>query len=293
MLTERTYDEQYIDLLKELLRDGEWSSNRTGINTLFKIGHYMGIDCEHEFPLLTTKRVYWKSAFAEILGFIRGYDSAKDFRSIGCKVWDQNANENDQWLNNPNRNGTDSLGRIYGVQWRRWYDPQTNQSIDQLKKVVDDLSNGIDDRREIITAWNPAELDLMALPPCHFTMIFSLSENKSKLNLSLIIRSNDVFLGNPFNIAQYAFLLNVIAKITKKRVGVLHYFCSNVHIYRNHLDQVKEQLTRSPKGNRPWINISNKVDSLEFLENTDEPIENWANVINYDPHPPIKASMAV
>ena len=292
-------DDLYSDLVQSILEEGEWSENRTGIRTLFKIGHYMKIDCSEYFPLLTTKRVYWKSAFSEMLGFIRGYDNAAEFRKLGCKVWDQNANENKEWLENPYRTGQDDLGQIYGVQWRYWYDEVNKTHIDQLQKVITDLSNGVDNRREIITAWNPSRLTQMALPPCHYTMIFSLTNNKTTLDLSLFIRSNDVFLGNPYNISQYAFLLHLMARITNKKVGNLHYHSTNVHIYENHMNQIREQISRTPKIQKPQIHFHGAAkrlsgdDLFEFIETTDIPLDNWVQIIGYDPHPAIKAPMAV
>ena len=283
----KSIDEQYKNLLEDVLRNGEWQQNRTGVPTLFKIGAHLSIDCSQSFPLLTTKKVYWKSAFAEMLGFIRGYDNAADFRALGCNVWNKDANENVCWLNSSHRRGKDDLGRIYGVQWRSW-----EPGIDQLRNVVKDLSLDIDNRREIIIAWNPAELEQMALPPCHFAMTFSLTEERSKVNLSVFQRSWDLALGCPYNITQYAFLLNLIAVITKKRVGVLHFHAVNVHIYENHLEGIQEQLRREPKEQHPKIWIDPDLcDSLDFIDEASRSMDEWVAVYNYDPHPPIKFEM--
>jgi thymidylate synthase len=217
-------------------------------------------------------------------------------------VWDKDANENVQWVNNPHREGTDDLGRIYGVQWRQWSDegfiPQGDNvfefddtSIDQLKNVIDDLKAGIDNRREIITAWNPVELHMMALPPCHYMMIFSLTKNNTTLDLSFFMRSNDVALGLPYNIAQYAFLLHLIARITNKKVGNLHYHGTNVHIYEPHIEGLKKQISRLPKFEKPKLTLAPECDTLEFLETTEKPISEWVDVKNYDPHDPIKFEM--
>ena len=282
---------QYLNTVVDVLKNGEKSSNRTGIDTLFKFGLSMKFNLQNGFPLLTTKKMAWKSAFAEMLGFLRGYDNAADFRKLGCHVWDQNANENEEWLNNPFRKGTDDIGRAYGVQWRQW---RTNNSttINQLKKVYDDLRQGKDNRREIVTAWNPAELDRMALPPCHMFMQFGIRRSEHLLDLSVYIRSNDIGLGMPFNIAQYAFLLTVMAQITGYKPGTLHYFAFNYHIYENHIKPLKEQVKRIPR-DAPTIYINPDCDSLEFLETTKLPIEKWVEIDNYNPHPYIKMEMAV
>ena len=295
-------DQSYFDIVKRIMLEGEdEQDNRTHIPTRFVIGHYMQLPVHSQFPLLTTKRVFWKAAFAEMIGFIRGYNSAADFRKLGCNVWNKNANENQQWLQNPYRKGEDHLGRIYGVQWRDWN--SGTRSIDQLQKVIDDLSRDCDDRREIITAWNPGEIDLMALPPCHMTMVFSLSKQKTRVNLFVLIRSNDVFLGMPFNIAQYAFLLHLVSKMTGKQVGDLHYYANNVHIYHSHFSQIHTQMSRIPTYNVPTLSFHREYDEMnmkqwyEFIMQyaPDEigKIDQWVSIDNYDPHPPIKAEMAV
>ena len=298
-----TFDTQYTILANDILETGEWSNNRTGVRTKFKIGKLLEFDLSKEFPILTTKYVYWRSAISEMVGFIRGYDNAADFRNIGCNVWNQNANENKEWLKNPNRKGTDDLGRIYGVQWREWDAGlltqtsentfEIDQPVDQLKMVVDDLSKDIDNRREIVTAWNPGEMSIMALPPCHMTMIFSLVEEKTKVDLFVVIRSSDVGLGLPFNTAQYAFLLNFIARITNKKVGTLRIYLNNVHIYENHIDGIKEQLKRMPLICNPKLDLSDDLSSLEALETTSKPIQDLIHLNDYEYHPAIKLPMAV
>ena len=291
-----SFDEYYLSLIKDLINTGERSSNRTGIDTLYKLGLYMEIDMQKGFPLLTTKKIAWKAAFGEMLGFIRGYTNAKQFRSLGCRVWDQNANENIDWLNNIYRIGTDDLGLIYGYQWRNWNKIGTSltdiSNIDQLNLVYNDLKNNIDNRREIITAWNPGLLHKMALPPCHMTMQFGLRENNTVLDLFLYIRSNDVGLGMPFNVAQYSWLLHLMAKITGHTPGKLLYYAFNYHIYVNHIDALLSQLTRDCRQS-PQIEINSIVDSLEFLETTELPIDQWTFIHNYEPHPLIKMLMAV
>ena len=289
-----SFDQYYLTLVQDLINTGETASNRTGIDTLYKLGLYMEIDLQKEFPLLTTKKIAWRAAFAEMLGFIRGYTNANDFRNLGCRVWDANANENVEWLKNPYRFGQDDLGPIYGYQWRNWSKslPTGHVNVDQLRQVYEDLKNNIDNRREIITAWNPGELHKMALPPCHMTMQFGLRNSNQILDLFLYVRSNDVGLGMPFNVAQYSWLLHLMAKITGHIPGKLLYYAFNYHVYVNHIEALKQQLSRNPL-TAPSIEISDVVDSLEFLENTNLPIDQWTFIDKYNPHPIIKMPMAV
>lgn len=295
-----TFDEYYIKLVNDVLTTGELATNRTGIDTLYKNGLYMEFDMEEGFPLLTTKRVPWKSAFGEMLGFIRGYTNAADFRALGCSVWDKNANENVEWLQNPNRKGIDDLGLIYSSRWRNWksiYYSIPDQDfiavkVDQLQDVYEKLENNIDDRRLIIEGWNPAELHLQALPVCHKTMQFSLRNNKQYLDLFLHVRSNDIGLGMPFNVAQYAWLLHLMAKITGHKPGKLLYFAMNYHIYVNHIDALKEQISRDIRP-MPKLVLDDCVTDLIFLECTKLPLQDWTSVLNYNPHPNIKMDMAI
>ena len=559
-------DQRYHDHINDILNHGEWEhDNRTGIATQFKIGSYWELDASpSSFPIITTKRVYWKSAFAEMIGFLRGYSSAADFRKLGCKVWDQNANENTQWLSNPYRHGQDHLGRVYGVQHRQWintdwqtqvelvdavnqlphndgvdapftlnnqmltpvyndntddfigkmfknnnneqfkviervntqHNPmykiqfinstsiknvtksqikrgqvkdlyssvcctgekitnkppyysaayklwhnmmakyhlknneshnnvfvdsnwrcfenfwkdlpniigfdqwrenpnkyaldkdyyssnyygkgvviflpknynkyvstntdgsmirathkQTNQIfeftspafftntmniknksivdhalktqngqtktwsfervypppgktykqkffIDQINMVINDLKNNVDNRREIITAWNPNELNKMALPPCHMTMVFSLVKNKSTVDLFLLLRSSDGGLGLPYNITQYAFLLNIIAHVTNKIPGTLRVYANNAHIYQNHIDALNIQLNRTSSlhesGNHPQLVINQNVTLNDIISpSSNVTLDQIAHINYYKPHPPVKMDMAV
>jgi thymidylate synthase len=297
----KSIDEQYIALAKSIIENGEWKENRTGYRTLSQIGGYLKIDCSESFPLLTTKKVFWKAAFAEMLGFIRAYDNAEDFRKIGCNVWDKDANENQDWLNNPNRRGTDDLKYIYGVQWRYW----STAEIDQLQMVVDDLKEGIDTRREIVTAWNPQDMEhnlrggktkipsQMALPPCHILMQWHLTKNKRALDLSVYQRSWDAFLGAPFNIAQYAFLLHLISGITNKKPNILHFHPGDVHIYEPHIPLIKNQIARVPKKDKIKIDID--FSEIKYLSDFDKislnNIDDWVKIHNYNPHPAIKGVM--
>jgi len=252
---------QYLDLCKKTINEGIRKTNRTGIDHIGYTGDMMKFDLSKGFPVVTTKKLFWKSAIAEMLGFLRGYDNAEDFRKLGCNVWNANANENQTWLNNPNRTGEDDLGRIYGVQARYW--ASTNGSLDQLKNVYYDLKQGKDNRREIVTHWNPGELDDMALPPCH--MFYQFGRHGNKLNLSMYQRSCDVPIGVPFNITGYAWLLSVMAQITGHKVGTFTHFLHDIHIYENQMELMKEQISRKPF-ELPTLKINPDIKTLEDLE---------------------------
>lgn len=258
---------QYLDLCKQVLDTGIRKSNRTGVDTIGIHGAMMKFDLSEGFPAVTTKQLYWKACFAEMLGFLRGYDSAGQFRSLGCNVWDANANENEQWLANPNRKRKDDLGRIYGVQGRRWasrgYQGRSEGYVDQLKMVVDDLSAGRDNRREIISYWNPGEMNRMALPPCHLLHQFGIDGHK--LNLSMYQRSCDLPLGVPFNIAGYAWLLTVIAQITGLTPGTFTHFLHDVHVYVDQVELLQRQVLSTPH-KLPTLRITPAIQSLEDLE---------------------------
>lgn len=258
------FDDEYIRIGKELIDNGLWTLNtRTGKRCLTVLGGMMKFDLSNgEFPLLTTKEVYYKPLIAELIGFIRGYDNAKDFRDLGCNIWNANANETAEWLNNENRKGVDDLGRIYGVQARGWR-TLDGSNVDQLKTVIEKISMGIDDRRLIVSHWNAGELDQMALPPCHLLYQFSILDNK--LHLTMYQRSADYPLGVPFNIASYALLLILVARITNMEVGTFTHFLNNIHIYEDQVELFKRQLTRIPY-KAPKIHINNDIKSLADLE---------------------------
>lgn len=283
---------QYLNLLQKVLDEGVWKENRTGIRTKGIIGAHMQYNLQEGFPIVTTKKTAFYTAIAEMLGFWRGYDHANQFRSLGCRIWDANANENETWLANPHRKGKDDLGRIYGVQSRGWFLPQTYRSgphhVDQLHKVYNHLKQGIDDRREIVIHWNPGELDRMALPPCHLLYQFGIQDGE--LHLSMYQRSCDMALGVPFNIVGYSWLLSVMAYITGLRVGTFNHFLHDVHIYENHIQGVQEQLTRVPF-KLPSISIDSDIKSLEDMDTWVEP--NSFKLSNYEHHPAIKFDMAV
>lgn len=316
--------QQYLDLCNNLLNKGRRKQNRTGIDHIGYHGDMMKFDMADGFPAVTTKRLYVRQVFAEMLGFLRGYDNAAQFRELGCKVWDANANDNAQWLANPNRKGEDDLGRIYGVQGRDWkgFNEYDLVQVDQLRNVYEDLRKGIDNRREIVMHWNPAELEQMALPPCHMFYQFGLEPltlqerhalldvahnakatdpgieedlddlgvPKHRLNLSMYQRSCDVPLGIPFNIAGYAWLLSVMAQITNTVAGEFTHFMHDIHYYANQEEGLLEQVDRKPL-KLPTLSINPTIKTLEDLET-------WTTaddfqLVGYEHHPAIKFPFAV
>ncbi len=283
---------QYLDMCRKAL-NGQWKNNRTGIPTIGYIGDFCKYDMADGFPVVTTKKFWFRSCIAEFLGFLRGYDNAADFRKLGTKVWDANANRNETWLANPNRKGEDDMGRVYGVQARDWAMEISDEVgpifFDQLKSVIDDLSKGIDNRREIITHWNPGEMDRMSLPPCHLLYQFGIQGDR--LCLSMYQRSCDLPLGVPFDIVGYAWLLHVVARITGLKPGVFNHYLHDIHIYENQVDQMQNiQLLREPRP-LPRLEMNPDIRTLEDLET-------WVTVKDfnlkvYNPYGEIKYPFAV
>ena len=276
---------QYLELCKRIVDDGVWLLNeRTGKKCLTVIGAMNEYNVgENQFPLITTRKSYWKPAIAEMLGYLRGYDNASQFRMIGCKTWDANANKTKAWLENPNRKGVDDLGRIYGVQCRNWAKPDGGH-VDQLRKVVDHLSKGIDDRGEILTFYNPGEFHLGCLRPCMHTHTFSLLGDN--LYLCSEQRSCDVPLGLNFNQVQCFFLLALIAQITNKKPKIAYHHITNAHIYEDQFELMKNvQLKREPY-KLPKLIINPDIKTLEDIE-TWVSIDDF-DVIDYQYHPAIK-----
>lgn len=298
------FDIEYHNLCQNLLNQGFWKLNeRTGKNCLTMLGGMAKYDLSTgKFPVLTTKKVYVKQMIGELLGFIRGVDSAKGFRDLGCNFWNANANESKHWVANPNRKGWDDLGRVYGVQARDWraytkllslpehpsvaptaFDLFTQTaSVDQLANVISKLANGVDDRRLIVSHWNPAELDQMALPPCH--MFYQFGIRDGYLDLCMFQRSCDIPLGVPMNVASYALKLMLVAQITGLKPGIFTHFMWNIHIYEDQLEGIKEQLTREPF-EAPSMLIDPNIKSLQDLET-------WVTadhfkLQNYNHHPAI------
>ncbi len=256
---------QYLKLCQRIVDEGQWVENkRTGTRCLTVINADLEYDvANNKFPMITTRKSYYKAAIAELLGYLRGYDSAEQFREIGCKTWDANANDNNAWLNNPNRKGEDDMGRVYGVQGRGWQRPD-GSTLDQLSKVINNLQNGIDDRGEIITFYNPGEFELGCLRPCMHTHTFSLLGDT--LYLTSYQRSCDVPLGLNFNQIQCFVLLALVAQITGHKAGKAYHKIANAHIYQNQLELMRDvQLTREPFAS-PQLKINPKIKSLEDIE---------------------------
>lgn len=256
---------EYLNLCNKIIKKGKWVKNkRTGINCLTIINAEFTYNVEKNyFPLLTTRKMFYKTAIAELIGYLRGYSSAAQFREIGCNTWNNNANKNIAWLNNPNRKGKDDIGRIYGVQGRSWKKPNGTY-LDQLKKVVENLSKGIDDRAEIITFYNPGEIELGCLLPCMHTHTFSLLNNK--LYLTSYQRSCDVPIGLNFNQIQCFVLNALMAQITGNKPGKVYHKIINAHIYENQISIVKNiQLKRKPY-HHPKLKINPKIKTLNDIE---------------------------
>ena len=256
---------QYLKLCQRIVDEGQWVENkRTGTRCLTVINADLEYDvANNQFPMITTRKSYYKAAIAELLGYLRGYDSAGQFRDIGCKTWDANANDNNAWLNNPNRKGEDDMGRVYGVQGRGWQRPD-GSTLDQLAKVINNLKNGIDDRGEIITFYNPGEFELGCLRPCMHTHTFSLLGDT--LYLTSYQRSCDVPLGLNFNQIHCFVLLALVAQITGHKAGKAYHKIANAHIYENQLELMRDvQLTRQPFAS-PQLKINPKIKSLEDIE---------------------------
>jgi thymidylate synthase len=281
---------QYEDLCIKIIAQGAWVENkRTDIRCLTLINADLEYDVgNNQFPLVTTRKCYYKAAIAELLGYLRGYDNAADFRSIGCKTWDANANENQSWLANPARKGQDDMGRVYGVQGRKWQKPDGGE-LDQLQKIVNNLTNGIDDRGEILTFYNPGEFDLGCLRPCMHTHTFSLLDGT--LHLTSYMRSCDVPLGLTFNMPQCFVLLALMAQITGHKAGKVYHKIVNAHIYENQIELMQNvQLKREPFA-MPSLRINPDIKSLKD-------IETWVTtsdfeLIGYESHDPISYAFAV
>lgn len=256
---------QYLALCQRIIDEGEWVENkRTGKRCLTVINADLEYDVAgNQFPLITTRKSYWKAAIAEMLGYLRGYDNAADFRAIGCKTWDANANDNPDWLNNPHRKGEDDMGRVYGVQGRRWQKTD-GTPLDQLKKIADHLAEGIDDRGEILTFYNPGEFDMGCLRPCMHTHTFSVLGDT--LYLTSYQRSCDVPLGLNFNQVQVFFLLKIMAQISGLKPGKAYHKIVNAHIYEDQLELMRDvQLKREPYPS-PQLHINPEIKSLSDLE---------------------------
>ncbi|MFC0322332.1 thymidylate synthase [Gallibacterium melopsittaci] len=280
----------YLDLCQRIINEGVWVENkRTGKRCLTVINADLTYDvANNQFPLITTRKSFWKAAIAELLGYLRGYSNAADFRRLGTKTWDANANENAAWLANPNRQGEDDMGRVYGVQGRQWRKPN-GETVDQLKKIIHNLSQKIDDRGEILTFYNPGEIELGCLRPCMHTHTFSLLGDT--LYLTSYQRSCDVPLGLTFNQIQVFTLLALVAQITGNKPGLAFHKIINAHIYEDQLDLMQNvQLKREPLP-LPQLEINPDIKTLEDLE-TWVTLDDF-KVHNYQCHPAIKYPFSV
>jgi thymidylate synthase len=291
---------QYQELLTTILDSGTRQKNRTGIDTFMIPGYMMKFDLRQGFPALTTKKLAFKSMVGELLAFLRGANTVKQFNDLGCKFWDANGSA-PAWVNNINRlsrvyfdeegvsHDAGDLGRIYGVQWRDWLTNANGDHLDQLENLLSEIKTNPTSRRLIVSAWRPDELTKMALPPCHYSFQVIIEQESKTMHLLWNQRSCDVFLGIPMNIASYAILLHVLARITGYNVGTLTGFLADVHIYENHLAQVKEQLLRNPY-DLPHLKISDRVvEGTKVEDIKPEDIE----LVGYECHAAIKAEMAV
>ena len=281
---------QYLKLCQRIIDQGVWVENeRTGKKCLTAINADLSYNvAANEFPIITTRKSYWKAAIAELLGYLKGYDNAADFRELGTKSWDANANNNEAWLNNPVRKGDDDMGRGYGVQGRSWQKPDGSK-LDQLEKIVSNLSRGVDDRGEILTFYNPGEFELGCLRPCMHTHTFSLLGDT--LYLTSYQRSCDVPLGLNFNQIQVFTLLALIAQISGKTPGIAYHKIVNAHIYEDQLDLMRNvQLGRDPFA-PPKLSINPDIKSLKDIESW-VGIEDFS-VIGYEHHEPISYPFSV
>ncbi|WP_433744239.1 thymidylate synthase [Paenibacillus amylolyticus] len=261
----------YLDLLQDILNNGVHKGDRTGTGTQSVFGRQLRYDLSEGFPLVTTKRIHLKSVIHELLWFLSGDTNISYLKENGVKIWDDWADENGD------------LGPVYGSQWRTWEAPN-GEKIDQIAAVIDSIKHNPDSRRHLVSAWNVAEINNMKLPPCHFAFQFYVAEGK--LSCMLTMRSVDTFLGLPFNIASYALLTHMIAQQCDLEVGDFIWSGGDVHIYSNHVDQVKTQLEREPYA-LPKLVIKRKPDSIFDYKFEDFEFE------NYQHHPGIKAPIAV
>lgn len=273
-------DLQYLNLCKDVLENGIEKTDRTGTGTLSVFGRQLRFDLNEGFPLLTTKRVHFKSVLGELLWFLSGSTNANELRDkYGVTIWDE-------WKNPE----SGELGNIYGYQWRKWQvwrdggDYVTTVRYDQIREVIQQIKNNPDSRRHLISAWNVGQLDDMVLPPCHYSFQFYVANNK--LSCIFNMRSTDIFLGLPFNIASYATLTMMIAQLCRLELGELIYSGGDVHIYKDHIDQVRLQLERKPK-ELPRLFINSTVKDIDGFKMTDFILD------GYDPHPAIKARVSV
>lgn len=261
----------YLDLLRSVLENGTYRDDRTGTGTYSVFGAQARFSLRPDFPLLTTKKLHLRSIIHELLWFIQGNTNINYLKQNKVKIWDEWADE------------AGNLGRVYGAQWRDWAAPD-GQRVDQLAEVIDTIKNNPDSRRHIVCAWNPGEVKAMALPPCHALFQFYVADGA--LSCQLYQRSADIFLGVPFNIASYALLTMMVAQVCGLQPKEFVHTFGDLHLYSNHVDQAKEQLAREPRP-LPQMQINPQVQSIDGFCYED------FELLNYDPHPAIKAPIAV
>lgn len=262
---------QYLDLLQHILDHGTKKADRTGTGTVSVFGYQTRFDLRKGFPLLTTKKVHLKSVIYELLWFLQGDTNIKYLKDHGVSIWDEWADERGE------------LGPVYGKQWRSW-PTSDGKTVDQISEVLKLIKTNPDSRRMIVSAWNPSEIEKMALPPCH--CLFQFNVNNGELSCQLYQRSADAFLGAPFNIASYALLTLMMAQVTGLKPGEFIHTFGDLHIYSNHMEQVKLQLSREPRP-LPQIKLNPKAQGIFDFKFEDFTLE------NYNPHPAIKAPIAV
>ena len=262
---------QYLDLMRHVLEHGNRKTDRTGTGTLSVFGWQMRFPLKEGFPLLTTKKLHTRSIIHELLWFLQGDTNIRYLKDNGVSIWDEWADENGD------------LGPVYGKQWRRW-ENKDGTSVDQITKLIDGIKRNPDSRRHIVSAWNPGEVDTMALPPCH--ALFQLYVANGRLSCQLYQRSADIFLGVPFNIASYALLTHMLAQVCELEAGDFIWTGGDCHLYLNHLDQAREQLSRTPRA-LPTLKMNPEVKDIFAFRFEDFGID------GYDPHPHIKAPVAV
>jgi len=262
---------QYLDLLDHIVTQGTQKGDRTGTGTISTFGYQMRFDLSEGFPMLTTKKLHLRSIIHELLWFIAGDTNIKYLKDNGVRIWDEWADENGD------------LGPVYGYQWRSWPAPN-GQTVDQLKDLVNQIKTNPNSRRHIITAWNPADIPNMALPPCHCLFQFYVADGK--LSCQLYQRSADTFLGVPFNIASYALMTHMMAQVCDLEVGEFIHSFGDVHLYNNHLEQTQEQLSRTPR-KLPKLKINPNVKDIFDFKFED------FEIVDYDPMPHIKAAVSV
>lgn len=261
----------YLELLRDILDHGVRKEDRTGTGTVSVFGRQLRVDLQQGFPLLTTKKLHTKSIFHELLWFLSGDTNIRYLNENGVTIWDEWADEEGK------------LGRVYGAQWRTWQGPH-GQVVDQITNVINQIKRNPDSRRHLVSAWNPAEVDAMALPPCHYAFQFYVAGGR--LSCLFNMRSVDTFLGLPFNLASYALLTHMVAEQCDLEVGELVWTGGDVHIYMNHMEQVELQLTREPRP-LPKLIVKRKPESIFDYRYED------FEIADYAPHPGIKAPIAI